>query len=211
MQRAFRKVGWPGHGRRRATTEMGPASLPTPLSPACGPLPDGELCLTPGASPQAGCGTLPGARAGAGPPVARDGAGTAPMPFRQSATGASCPATSSGCACARGHWRCHRWLDPWRSGRSLRVVPYVMLCRSMGSHLADASLCPTGSAMCFTLASQRFRGLAVALDRQGVPSLRLRALSAFRCRENARLDRVGQDGQRGTYPLLAQRPVDKGG
>jgi hypothetical protein len=38
-------------------TEMGPALLPTPLSPACGPLPK-EACLTPGAWPQAGCGSL---------------------------------------------------------------------------------------------------------------------------------------------------------
>lgn len=154
--------------------------------------------MTPGASPQAGCGTLPGARAGAGSACGRVWCRHLSLAVRQVRDrGLAVPATSSGLACARGHRRCHRWLDAGRSDRVAGVVPDGMRCRPSGSHLADATLCPTGVALCHTFASRRFRGSA-ARDRQGAPPLWFR----FPRFDEGRMRRQTESGKTGSVALI---------
>lgn len=191
-----------------AGTEMGPALLPTPLSPACGPLPK-EACLTPGAWPQTGCGSLARrSRRCRMCLVAGSGREDLSLALRQSASGSVTPATSSGCACAEASTLPSvagpLVVRPFASG----VAPWVALL-VFGIALAGASLCPAGFTMCFTFASFASGGL---------PGFRIGRRSLVRCVRllrpmsgECRSVPSRASGQRRTYPLLAEWPVDKAG
>lgn len=154
-----------------------------------------EPCLTPGALPQAGCGTL-----------ARRS-----RRCRSAGGWGWCRHRSLAVPAVRDRGRPSRHLKRPRLCQGALALPSVAgpgairpfasggaQCDALsgfGMALAGGSLCPTGFALCFTFASTRFRELAVALDRQGVPSLRFRALSRFDVRRMRAPDESGKTGR----------------
>lgn len=155
---------------------MGPASLPTPLSPACGPFRRGVLDAW-----RMTAGRLRLARPALAPvpdvPVAGSDREDLSLAIRQPATGSVSPATSSGSASAKASAlpsvAGHRVVRPFASGDARwDALSFV------GIALAGASLCPTGFALCFTFASSASVEL-LGSGSAGDPSLRCLPLSAF--------------------------------
>lgn len=173
---------------------MGPASLPTPLSPARGH----RKVLTPGLSGTArGRALLPGARAGAGSALAGAGRKGRFHAIRQSKPDAPRSEKDRRCGSPRRSFR-HRLAPGFGVDRAELRFPAC----SAGAEAWPGALCFAGDP-----ASLRFRSAV----QSALGAFRVRHPVLFDRLEIAPMRRVAQGAAWRTYPLLRIMPVDKGG